>query len=198
MTETDRRPALLHSYEHAARVVEAVSSTQLGLPTACPDYDVQALIDHLVGAGFRAAALGRGEPPGSGEFPAVTLAEAPDRLRRAAEEAESAWSDDASLARTVTMPWGETYRGSTLVDMYLAELACHAWDLAAATGRRDALDADLAPVALDAARAMLQPQYRNLAGEGSPFGSEVPAPEGADGWDRLAAFMGRRPGVGPA
>ena len=34
------------------------------------------------------------------------------------------------------MPWGEEYTGATLVDMYLAELAAHAWDLARATGHR--------------------------------------------------------------
>jgi hypothetical protein len=33
------------------------------------------------------------------------------------------------------MPWGEVYNGSTLVDMYLAELATHAWDLAISTGQ---------------------------------------------------------------
>ena len=30
------------------------------------------------------------------------------------------------------MPWGEEYTGAALVDMYLAELAAHAWDLARA------------------------------------------------------------------
>ena len=38
------------------------------------------------------------------------------------------------------MPWGEEYTGATLVDMYLAELAAHAWDLASATGQLDKLD----------------------------------------------------------
>ncbi len=33
------------------------------------------------------------------------------------------------------MPWGEEYTGATLVDMYLAKLAAHAWDLARATGQ---------------------------------------------------------------
>jgi hypothetical protein len=34
------------------------------------------------------------------------------------------------LSSRFTMPWGEEYAGATLVDMYLAELAAHAWDLA--------------------------------------------------------------------
>ena len=40
------------------------------------------------------------------------------------------------------MPWGEDYLGTTLVNMYLAELAAHAWDLAFATGQLDRLAAD--------------------------------------------------------
>lgn len=91
------------------------------------------------------------------------------------------------------MPWGETCTGATLVDMYLAELATHTWDLAIATGQLGRLDADLATAALEAARAMLKAEYRDLMGEGSPFGSEVEAPADATAWERLAAFTGRQP-----
>ena len=77
------------------------------------------------------------------------------------------------------MPWGEEYTGATLVDMYLAELAAHAWDLARATGQPDLaratgqldrLDPSLALPALDGARAMIKPQYRNMVELGAPFG----------------------------
>lgn len=193
MTHPDRRPDLVRSYQHAAEIVAGVRPPQLGLPTPCPDYDVATLVDHLVGAAGRAAALGRGEQPSGHEFPHVELADAPEELRRAGKEAEAAWSDDARLSATITMPWGETYDGFTLVDMYLAELAAHAWDLATATGQLGRLDPTLAPVALDAARAMLQPQYRDMLEPGSPFGAEVEVAADAPAWDRFAAFMGRRP-----
>ena len=64
------------------------------------------------------------------------------------------------------MPWGEEYTGVTLVDMYLAELAAHAWDLARATGQTGQLDPSLALPALEGARAMIKPQYRNHGREG--------------------------------
>ena len=54
--------------------------------------------------------------------------------------------------------------------MYLAELAAHAWDLARATGQIDKLDPSLALPALEGARAMIKPQYRNMAGPGAPSG----------------------------
>jgi uncharacterized protein (TIGR03086 family) len=169
---TDRRSALIRSYDTAAGVVSNIDPEQLSSPTPCPKFDVAALVDHIVGAGFRAAELGEGKQPTGDEFPHVDLSDAPDELRRAAKQAEAAWSDEASLARAVTMPWGEVYTGETLVNMYLAEIATHAWDLAASTGQLDKLDS---------------------AEPGSPFGAEVEAPPDATDWEALAAFMGRQP-----
>jgi uncharacterized protein (TIGR03086 family) len=191
MSYTDRRPLLARAYANAERVVGGVGPDQLSLPTPCAKFDVAALIDHLVGAAGRAAAIGRGQTPSGEEFPHVELADALGEVGRAAKEAEAAWADDDRMEATVTMPWGEVYTGATLVDMYSAELAAHAWDLAAATDQLDQLDPDLAEPALEAARSFLKPEYRDLMEPGSPFGAEVPPPAGADPWTRFAAFMGR-------
>ena len=194
MIHADHRTALLASYENAAAIVSGIEREQTALGTPCPDYDVAGLIDHLVEAADRAAALGRGQTPPPGDNSRhVELADAPGQLRRAAEDAAQAWGDDARLSTTVTMPWGEQYSGAQLVDMYLAELATHAWDLAWATGQIDRLDAALATTALEGARATIKPEYRDLVATGSPFGAEVPPPRDADDWDQLAAFMGRNP-----
>ena len=176
MASADRRPSLFQAYEHAADVVAGVKPDQLPDPTCCPDFDVAALIDHLVGAGHRAAILGEGAPLPEGEFPHVELADAPGELRATGQDARAAWSDPARLDATIEMPWGETYLGATMVDMYLAELATHTWDLAAATGQLGRLDADLAGSALAGARAMLKPEYRDLLTVGSPYGAGVARP----------------------
>jgi uncharacterized protein (TIGR03086 family) len=194
MVDHDRRNMLLAAYENAAVIVSGIDPADLGRPTPCPKYDVAGLTDHLVEAAHRAAALGRGQtpPPGDGS-PHVELSDAPDQLRQAAENAAQAWDDASKLSSKFTMPWGEEYTGATLVDMYLAELAAHAWDLARATAQIDRLDGSVAVAGLEGARAMLKPEYRNLVETGSPFGEELPPPEGADDWDRLVAFMGRDP-----
>jgi uncharacterized protein (TIGR03086 family) len=83
--------------------------------------------------------------------------------------------------------------GVTLVDIYLAELAAHTWDLAAATGQLERLDPELAPKALAAARTVIQPGWRDLRGKGNPYGAEIEAPPDATDWERFAAFMGRQP-----
>jgi uncharacterized protein (TIGR03086 family) len=192
MADPDRRSALLDSYQNAAAVVSGIAPEQLGQPTPCRDYDVAGLIDHLVEAGRRAAALGRGQaPPAGDESPHVELLDAPAQLRHAADEAAQAWRQDSRLSSRFTMPWGEEHTGATLVDMYLAELAAHAWDLARATGQLARLDPMLAVPALHGARATIKPQYRDTVGPGSPFGAEVqPTPDAGD-WERFAAFMGR-------
>jgi uncharacterized protein (TIGR03086 family) len=194
MAEPDHRSALLRSYENAAVIVSGITADQVGLLTICPGYDVAGLIDHIVEAANRAAALGRGQTPAAGDnSPHVELSDAPAQLRRAADEAAQAWSDEARLVASFAMPWGEQYTGATLVNMYLAELAGHAWDLAQANGQLDRLDPSLAQPALDGARTMIKPAYRNMVEPGSPFGTEVPPPPDADQWERLAAFMGRDP-----
>ena len=194
MAHADRRSAMLDAYENAAVIVSGIAADQLGHPTPCPGYDVAGLIDHLVEAGRRAAALGRGHaPPPGDEFPHVELPDAPAQLRRAAQEAAQTWDGSSTLSLRHTMPWGEQYTGATLVDMYLAELAAHAWDLARATGQLGQLDPLIAGPALEGAQAMIKPEYRNLGGPGVPFGAEVSPAPGADGWERLAAFTGRDP-----
>ena len=78
MADFDRRSSLFDSYENAAVIISGIGTAQLGHPTPCPKYDVAALIDHLVEAGRRAAALGRGESPPPGDVsPHVELSEAP-------------------------------------------------------------------------------------------------------------------------
>ncbi|NNN00359.1 MAG: TIGR03086 family protein [Acidimicrobiaceae bacterium] len=194
MADPDRRTALLESYENAAVIVSGITVEKVTQRTPCAGYDVAGLIDHMVEAAHRAAALGRGRtPPAGDEAPHVELADAPDQLRLAAEEAAQSWGDDSQLSSSFAMPWGERYSGATLVNMYLAELATHAWDLAKATGQLERLDPFLATSALDGARAMLKPEYRDRVSTGSPFGAEFPPPLDADDWELLAAFMGRDP-----
>lgn len=55
------------------------------------------------------------------------------------------------------------------MDMYLAELTAHAWDLARATGQTGKLDPSRALPALEGARAMIKPQYRKHGRAWSPF-----------------------------
>ena len=87
MTDHDRRSTLVRSYENAAGIVSGIDARALGNPTPCRKYDVAGLVDHIVEAGHRAAALGRGQAPPAGDgSPHVELSDAPGQLRRAGKE----------------------------------------------------------------------------------------------------------------
>ena len=50
---------------------------------------------------------------------------------------------------------------------------------------------ELGAEALEIARGIVNPDFRNEAGD--PFRPEVAVADGAPGFDRLAAFLGRQP-----
>jgi uncharacterized protein (TIGR03086 family) len=193
MTDTqDYRLDLFLAFDQAVALTDAVNATQLNDPTPCEAMNVSQLLDHLVFAARRAADLGRGKTPTSEVVaPHVELGDVPTAIRVAASEGKQAWSDDSSMTRTITMPWGEDYSGAQLVGMYLVELATHGWDLASATGTIDLLDEALGEDTLAVAEATIKEGYRNA--EGNPFGPVIEPPMEATSWERLAAFMGRTP-----
>jgi uncharacterized protein (TIGR03086 family) len=193
MGGTDRRRDLFRSYNNAADIVGGIVPDQLSRATPCPGFDVEAMVDHVVAVGWRIVAFGRGQEVSVSEFPHVALTDASDQLRQAGHEAVAAWSDDGPMVALVSVPWGEPMTGEMIVNMYLAELATHAWDVALTTGQLGRLDPALAEPALEAARAMLVPELRDAWGQGNPYGAEIAAPADATDWERLAAFMGRPP-----
>jgi hypothetical protein len=60
--------------------------------------------------------------------------------------------------------------------------------VARATGTTGELDPELAEAALAWGRQNLKPEFR-----GQAFGPEMPVPENAPVYDRLAGFFGREP-----
>lgn len=192
MAIADYRLQLILAMDQAVALAEGVGSSQLHDPTPCSAMDVSELLDHLVFAARRAAQLGRGETPAADDSaPHLELRDVPSAIRVAASEAKQGWSDDASLTRSITMPWGVTYPGVELAGMYLVEIATHGWDLASATKNTNLLDEELAEDALAAAKEMITADARNV--DGNPFAPEISPPAEATSWDRLAAFTGRTP-----
>jgi len=182
-----------------AALVAGIPPEQYGVSTPCPEYDVAALRDHVLGwLPVFAAALA--DPDGAQPRPDPTGHRAPsDPSAATAEVADvgkqvAAALDDDVAERPVHL-FGQTpLPGSMVVGMLTAEVIAHGWDLARATGR----PWDPSPTAcvstLGTLRAMLTPEYR---GPGRGFGVEVPAPDAATNLDRLLAFTGRDPNWAP-
>src|SRR3984885_11427936 len=60
MTNQDPRPIHARAIAQTEEIVAAVHDDQLGLPTPCTEYDVRALLSHMVGGLNRIAVVGEG------------------------------------------------------------------------------------------------------------------------------------------
>jgi len=171
MTTDDDAAVLRRALDQLAGLLDGIPSGALGDPTPCPQWRVQELVDHIVATPSRFAAMARGQAvdwsatPAAGSDPAA-------RFRSQADDLLHAVAGDGP---PVSLDW------------QCAELAVHTWDLATALGRPTGdLDAEVAERGLAFMRAGLTDDNR-----GPAFGPEQPAPEGADAYQRIAAFAGR-------
>ncbi|WP_432172501.1 TIGR03086 family metal-binding protein [Streptomyces sp. Tue6028] len=188
----DPRPLYTRTAEQIAALVGTVRPEQLAGPTPCAEFDVRTLLSHIVGGTRRIAVIGAG---GDGLAVRPFVDGVPDDAWSATydgarTEVDEAWADDARLDALVRVPWGEA-PGRQALSGYVMEAVTHTWDLSDALGRPLALDPELAEFAFAVARQVLPDAQRE--DPELPFGSAVPAPEGADAYERLAAWLGRTP-----
>jgi uncharacterized protein (TIGR03086 family) len=178
-------------YETVQPLVAAIGSDQWTAPTPCPDWDVRALLGHLVGGNVVFAAALRGVP----------LAEARQALAgdplgadpvtayaQAAAEVSAAFELPGVLDRPVTIPFG-TVPGSVALHLRIAEALVHGWDLARATGRTVSFPDDVVEQEI----AFSQEFLPRVPPDRHPFGSSRPVPDDAPPLDRLVALLGREP-----
>ena len=105
---TDPRPHFLSAARTACATVEAVCVDELHMPTPCTEFDVQALLGHLVAVFRRVTSVAAGVPA-VGHAPLVT--DVPDvgwgaAARAAVRELEPAWADPDVLRREMVLPFG--------------------------------------------------------------------------------------------
>jgi len=189
---TDPRPRFLTAASTARDLIAGTLPDRLSGPTPCPDYDVRALLGHLVAVLRRITAVAQGVP--LSETPRE-VTDVPDdgwdeAATRALRELEAVWSDDAVLERRLELPFG-TMPGRVALTAYTAEVTTHTWDLAVATDRTVTWDDDVVGAALAAVREVLPPGSRPPA---IPFADEVRVPADAPLIDRLVGWQGRDPG----
>jgi uncharacterized protein (TIGR03086 family) len=168
----------------ASDVIACIRPDQFAHATPCTEWDMRALIGHVVGGNLGFAVLVTGEPgPDGGEdVPGGDLlASFQNSFSRLCE----AFDRPGFLEQAFPTPLGEG-PGALLVGMRVVELTIHTWDVAAAIGRPRDLDPELVGFAGSVLRSRPIPR-----GVGGPFAPERPCPPGAADADRLAAFAGR-------
>jgi uncharacterized protein (TIGR03086 family) len=171
----DELEVLARGLEQTADLLGEVVEERLSAPTPCDDWTLSDLVDHVVLGTANFARSVRGEDV---DWSAPTPQVGDDRVgafRSGAADLLAAWRLKGTDGASIGPDWQS------------AEIAVHDYDLAAALGRPTAdLDPAVAERGLAFMQANLRPEIR-----GEAFGPERPAPDGADPYQRIAAFAGR-------
>jgi uncharacterized protein (TIGR03086 family) len=177
-------PLVAHQRAQAtfAHVLVNVTSDQLSSPTPCAEWDVKALIDHVIAGNQRVVERAGGQ--------VAPLPEDRGAAHRAsAEAAQETFAAPQALTRTYQLPIGEI-PGTAFIEVRTSDLLVHAWDLAMATGQPTDLDPELAEYVLAFSKQMMS--RPGLRGDGRPYGGEQPCADQRPAADQVAAFLGRQ------
>ena len=170
----------------ASGKVKEVTPADLAKPTPCSEFDVRALLNHMLGGLSMLTAAAGGEKPAMPEGDQFGSDPAPvyDESRRALI---TAVRGKGVLDRQWQMPFG-AMSGAMMAQIAFMEHLAHGWDLAKATGQDTTLPADLVMECME----VVTPMDAMLRMPGV-CGPVVSVPESAPPQDKLVAFLGRRP-----
>lgn len=157
--------------------------------TPCSEWDVRALVNHVIGGCRRYTMLLHGATPDQtdalrtldhiGGDPSASL-------RTAADEMMAAFHEPNALERTVHHPAGDR-TGAVLAGMRVVDFTIHGWDLAQAVGADDRLDPEL----VDWMWAVLSGMGPALSEGGYFRAPAADAPADGTPQDRLLRLTGR-------
>ncbi len=187
-------PAFECAVASTAEIVKATPADMLDAPTPCTEWDVRALLNHVIGTLWLAEALFGDQAPrypmAPGSLPPADLAggDPAAAYAEAAVAALAAAGAGDALTRLHRTPLGEM-PGPGLAGFTTLDILVHGWDLARATGQPADLDGQLAAHVLGfAEQALATPESR-----AARIGPAVPVATGAPVTQRLVAFLGRQP-----
>ena len=190
----ETRTLIVRAVDASLEVVMGIGPAELDRPTPCPEYDVRALLGHLsrwTTDRSRAAAL---KSP-IAEAPDENVVIEPgwaDRYAEGARAAAAAWAGPAAWEGTTSLSGAMEMPAEMVGGILYAEHLLHAWDLAVATGRKLALDDDLAQALFGQVSSMA-----GMARQHQAFGPEVPVAASASPVERALGLAGRDPAWTP-
>jgi uncharacterized protein (TIGR03086 family) len=175
------------------RIVGGVTAEQLSDQTPCGEWDVRALLNHIiVWTAYSAEQRARGGSVAE-ELMTKDFAADPDfaaDYAKQAGRAVDAWADPAAWDREIDVMGSATPAGD-IAALLIAELVLHGWDLAVATGQEYHCDDAVAAVVLRTVQEQGE-LFRQYQG----FAEPVTVPADAPGFYQALALSGRDPGTG--
>ena len=175
--------------DHFGGLVHAIGPEDWTRDTPCREWDVRALLNHLVVEQLWAPPLLEGQ----------TIAEVGDKFDgdvlgrdpvaawdSSAADARAAFSAPGAMDRTVHLSFGDTPAEEYGWQMTM-DLLIHGWDLARGIGADDTMDPEIVVEVYE----RIQPMTGDLAASGM-FDAPVEVADDADLAVRLLAIFGRR------
>ncbi|MUM20923.1 TIGR03086 family protein [Mycobacterium sp. CBMA271] len=164
--------------EAVEKLVAGIRPEQWDAPTPCTEWNLRQLVEHLAEVNYALAERFGGLGGGAENDPAVAY-------RASAQSLSDALALPGVLEQTYPGPFANT-TGDRQLQIRMADLITHGWDLAQVTG----LSADLPGDLIENALAFVERLAGAFARSGK-FGTPQPAPADASALDRLAALSGR-------
>ena len=188
----DRHQALDRAGDGFIRRLRGVGADQWDEPTACGDWTVRDLAQHVLGGSQMAIVLADG---GTREEATAALdtplddADPIGAVERVLATESDAFARPEVLERTLPHPAADL-PGADVLGFRVTDRAVHTWDLALATGQDEALDPEVLEVVWGGVEPMLP-----MLGSIGVFG-DGPSGELADDADlqtKVLDALGRRP-----
>jgi uncharacterized protein (TIGR03086 family) len=183
----DVKELFRRALERFGQHVQNVGHDQWGGSTPCTDWDVRALVNHLVYENLWMPPLldGKKISDVGNQFEGDLLGDDPKSVWDQSSRAVAAAVRAVPLDRTVHLSYGDV-PARHYVSELMSDLAIHGWDLARAIGDDEAID----PEIVELLYQELKPKEDELKATGL-FGSKVQPPPGADTQTQLLAVFGR-------
>lgn len=183
----DHTDLLERAYARLDSLAAELTPMQLAAATPCPEWDVRALLNHVLGAGrmFTLVNAGHHVGPDAGDLVGA------DPSSAIAEEAKNnvdAWRQPGALDGDRTYPFG-TFPAPAALLLNITEVVVHTWDLAKATDQDPTIDPDVATVVYDFWEPIPLDPMRASGAFGPPIQVEATASRS----HRLLGYLGREP-----
>lgn len=190
----DLAPIYLQRVDVLADVIGNVKTDQLGDSTPCADFDVRALINHVLGDTLGLALAAKGETVDlqaligpNADYIAEAGGDMAAAAARVRDVAREAWSQPGVTDKTFQI--GDGMPGKLAQRIALIEAVLHGWDIAKATNQSYSIPDQLAEPMLSG----LKQAVGDDRPSGGAFGPPVPVPADASLADQLVAYTGRTP-----
>jgi len=156
--------------------------------TPCTEWDVRALVNHLVGEirGMVPLFAGKSVADVSDSLNGDLLGDDPVAAwDRAADAVVATVDAPGAMDGTIHLSRRDTTGAGYTTEVF-NDLAIHGWDLARAIGADETIDPDIVQIVDE----IMRPTVTEMKASGA-FGPDVTPPEGADAQTRLLAMLGR-------